>query len=71
MGPNNVMRCMVVFQYIFSICHGPPLSYLHEKKLMPVRIMNTSVGLISKNIMIVSVFSLKVLVCNYKGIILG
>ena len=46
---------MVAFNYIFSICHGPPLSYLYgkklrnKKKLMLIQIMN-SVGLNSKNI---------------------
>ena len=43
----TLLSCMVVLPSIFSIGHGPPLSYLHGKKMTPVRIMN-SVALYSK-----------------------
>ena len=29
----TLISCMVVFHFIFNISHGPPVSYLHVKKL--------------------------------------
>ena len=51
----TLLNCVVVFHSIFSIWHGPPLSYLHErnlenrKKLALVRITN-SAGMDTMNI---------------------
>ena len=53
--PITLFTCIVVFHSIFSIQHGPPLFYLHGKKLKKSEEIDTgmkmnSASLNSKNV---------------------
>ena len=41
-APTTLFDCMVAFHSIFSIGHGPPLSYLHGKKFRKYEETNTN-----------------------------